>query len=69
MEQKVFAPYVKVGGVPNILQRSHGLGGRGDMLFNVIIITEAKGDKGTKILEVAAEGDKPILNCNGLCFL
>ncbi len=58
-----------MGGVPNILQRSHGLGGRADALFDVIIITEAEGDVGTKILEVAAEGDEPILNCNGLHFL
>jgi hypothetical protein len=58
-----------VGGVPNILQCSHGLGGGGDVLFDVIIITEAEGDKGTKILEVVVERDKPILNCNGLRFL
>ncbi len=58
-----------MGEVPNILQRSHGLGGGSDALFDVISITETEGDKGTKILEVAAEGDKPILNCNGLRFL
>ncbi len=58
-----------MGGVPNILQCSHGLGGGGDALFNVIIITEAEGDKGTKIPEVVAKSDEPILNCNGLCFL
>jgi hypothetical protein len=69
MEQKVFAPYVDVGGVPNILQCSHGFGGGVDVLFDVIIITEAKGDKGTMILEVAAEGDEPIFNCNSLRFL
>ena len=58
-----------MGGVTNILQHSHGLGGGGHVHFDVIIITEAEGDKGTKILEVAAEGDEPILNCNGLHFL
>ncbi len=58
-----------MGGVPNILQCSHGLGGGSDVLFDVIIITEAEGDEGTKILEVAAEGDKLILNCNGLHLL
>ncbi len=69
MEQKVFAPYVKVGGVPNILHCSHGLGGSNNTLSNVIIITEAEGDERTKILEVVAESDEPNPNCNGLHFL
>jgi hypothetical protein len=53
-------------GVPNSLECSHGLDGGGNLLLNIIIVAQAKGDEGTKILEVATEGDVSIFNLYGL---
>ncbi len=53
-------------GVPNSLECSHRLGGGGNLLLDIIIVPQAKGDEGTKILEVATEGDVSIFNLYGL---
>ena len=58
-----------MGGVPNIFERSHGLRGGGNTLLDVVIIAQAKGDEGAKVLEVATEGDITIFNLDGLRFI
>jgi hypothetical protein len=55
-----------VGGVPNILECSHGLGGGSNSLLDIIVIAQTKGDEGAKVLEVATEGDISVFNLDGL---
>ncbi len=69
MEEKILAPYVEVGGVPDVLESFHGLGGSGDLFFDVIVVAETEGDKGSKILEVQAEGYISVFNCKLLVLL
>ena len=38
------------------------------MLFNIIIITQAEGYKGSKVFEVTAEGYKSVTYSDRLCF-
>ncbi len=38
------------------------------MSFNIIVITEAEGYKGSKVLEVTAEGYKSVTYSDWLCF-
>ncbi len=54
-----------MGGIPNILQGSHGLSGHGDALLNVLVVLEAKGDEGAKICEVRAESYITIFDMYG----
>ncbi len=58
-----------MGGIPNILQCSHGLGGGSDTFFDVVIVTQAEGNEGAEILELSAEGDINIFNRYGLGFV
>ncbi len=44
------------------------MGGCGNMVFNIIIITEAEGYKGSKVFEVMAEGYKSVTYSDWLCF-
>ncbi len=58
-----------MGGIPNILQCSHGLGGGSDTFFDVVVVTQAEGNEGAEILKVSAEGDTTIFNRYGLGFV
>ena len=58
-----------MGGIPNILQCSHGLGGGSDTFLDVVVVTQAEGNEGAKIFEVLAEGDITIFNRYGLGFV
>ncbi len=55
--------------VPYAFQCAHGLGCQGESLLDVIVIGQAKGNVGAKILEMLAKGDTAILNINQLGFL
>jgi hypothetical protein len=68
LEEKILAPYVKVGGIPDVLEGSHGLGGNSESFFDAIVVLETEGDTGSKILEVLAEGYRSVFYCNWLGF-
>ena len=55
-----------MGGVPNLFERPHGLGGGGNSFLNILVIAQTKGDEGAKVLEVATKGDIAIYNFDGL---
>ena len=55
-----------MGGVPNVLECSHGLGGGSDLLLHIIVVAQTKGDEGAKVLEVATKGDIFVFNLDGL---
>ncbi len=50
-----------MGGIPNTLQCSHGLGGGSDAFFDVIVVTQAEGNE--------AVGDIAIFDGYGLGFI
>ena len=43
--------------VPHGFEGTHGLGRSSDAFVNIIVVTQAKGNIGAEVFEVAAEGD------------
>ncbi len=53
-----------MGAVTHGFQSAHGLGCVGDAFVNVTVVTQAEGDMGTNVFEVAAEGNLPAGDCD-----
>ena len=43
--------------VPHDFEGTHGLGRSSDAFVNIVVVTQAKGNIGAEVFEVAAEGD------------